>query len=114
LDRQLGLPEVADGCGSVWNQFTIRVPGERRDALQQFLAERKIGSAVYYPIPLHLQQCFAELGWRRGSLPVSEQAADEVLSLPIFPEMTRAEQDSVIAAMAEFCGVADQPAARAA
>jgi dTDP-4-amino-4,6-dideoxygalactose transaminase len=114
IDRSLGLPTVAEGCVSVWNQFTIRVPGGRRDALLAYLAERKIGSAVYYPIPLHLQKCFAELGCRRGTLPVCEQAADEVLSLPIFPEMTREEQDSVIAAIAEFCGAAAKSATRAA
>lgn len=113
IDRQLGLPQVAEGCASVWNQFTVRVPGGRRDELQQQLNDRKIGSAVYYPIPLHLQKCFADLGYQRGSLPYSEQAADEVLSLPIFPEMTRAEQDRVIGALAEFCGVA-KPIAKAA
>jgi len=114
IDRHIGLPPVADGCVSVWNQFTIRAPGGRRDALQKFLTERKIGSAVYYPIPLHQQKCFAALGCRPGSLPVSEQAAAEVLSLPIFPELTRQEQDSVIAALAEFCGVGARPATRAA
>jgi dTDP-4-amino-4,6-dideoxygalactose transaminase len=113
VDKQLKLPPVAEGCTSVWNQFTIRVSGGRRDELQQRLNERKIGSAVYYPIPLHLQKCFAQLGGQRGSLPHSEQAAEEVLSLPIYAEMTRAEQDSVIAALAEFCGVA-QPGAKAA
>ena len=114
VDRHIGLPQVAPECVSVWNQFTIRVPGGRRDALQQFLNERKIGSAVYYPIPLHLQQCFADLGYQRGDLPVSEQAAEEVLSLPIYAEMTRDEQDRVIGAIAEFCGVAAKPASRAA
>ncbi len=114
LDRSIGLPQVADGCASVWNQFTVRVPGGRRDALQQFLAERKIGSAVYYPIPLHLQTCFAEFGYERGSLPASEQAADEVLSLPIYGEMTRSEQDRVIGAIAEFCGAAAKPSVKAA
>ena len=84
----------------------MRVPGGRRDALQQFFSERKIGSAVYYPIPLHLQKCFAECGYERGSLPASEKAADEVLSLPIYGEMTRDEQDRVIEAIAAFCGVA--------
>jgi len=113
IDRQLELPQVAEGCASVWNQFTIRVPGGRRDALGQFLSDRKIGSAVYYPIPLHLQKCFAALGCQRGSLPATEQAAEEVLSLPIFPEMTRQEQDRVIAALAEFCDAA-KPAMRAA
>jgi dTDP-4-amino-4,6-dideoxygalactose transaminase len=106
MENQLQLPQLAEGCSSVWNQFTIRVSGGRRDALQQRLNEQKIGSAVYYPIPLHLQKCFAQLGYQRGSLPHSEQAAEEVLSLPIYAEMTRAEQDCVIAALAEFCGVA--------
>jgi dTDP-4-amino-4,6-dideoxygalactose transaminase len=106
MEKQLQLPQLAEGCSSVWNQFTIRVSGGRRDALQQRLNEQKIGSAVYYPIPLHLQKCFAQLGYQRGSLPHSEQAAEEVLSLPIYAEMTRAEQDCVIAALAEFCGVA--------
>ncbi len=113
IDAQLGLPQVASRCASVWNQFTIRVPGGRRDELQQRLSDRKIGSAVYYPIPLHLQKCFADLGYQRGSLPHSEQAAEEVLSLPIFPEMTRQEQDRVIATLAEFCSMA-QPVAKAA
>jgi dTDP-4-amino-4,6-dideoxygalactose transaminase len=113
LDKQLRLPQVAEGTSNVWNQFTIRVSGGRRDELQKRLNEQKIGSAVYYPIPLHLQKCFAPLGYQRGSLPHSEQAADEVLSLPIYPEMTRAEQDCVIAALAEFCGAA-LPGAKAA
>ncbi|HYO24431.1 MAG TPA: DegT/DnrJ/EryC1/StrS family aminotransferase [Lacipirellulaceae bacterium] len=112
LDRSLQLPQVAPGCSSVWNQFTVRVPGGRRDALQQFLNERKIGSAVYYPIPLHLQECFAAWGCQPGSLPVTEQAAREVLSLPIYEELTRAEQDAVIGAVAEFCGA--QPMSHAA
>jgi dTDP-4-amino-4,6-dideoxygalactose transaminase len=114
IDRYIGLPQVAEGCATVWNQFTIRVPGGCRDQLQQHLAERKIGSAIYYPVPLHLQECFAALGHQRGDLPASEQAADEVLSLPVFPEMTREEQDRVIAGIAEFCGVAAKPASRAA
>ena len=114
VDRQLGLPEVADGCAMVWNQFTVRVPGGRRDALQQFLNERQIGSAIYYPIPLHLQKCFAALGCQPGSLPESERAAEEVLSLPIYPEMTRDEQDRVIGSTAEFCGVAGGSVKRAA
>jgi dTDP-4-amino-4,6-dideoxygalactose transaminase len=114
LDRHVGLPQVAEGCASVWNQFTVRVRGGRRDALLAHLAERKIGAAVYYPIPLHLQQCFAACGYQRGSLPASEQAADEVLSLPIYEMLTRAEQDRVIEAIAEFCGVAAKPTAKAA
>ena len=105
LDRELGLPSVAAGCESVWNQYTIRVPDGRRDELQQYLADRKIGSAIYYPVPLHLQECFAELGCSPGSLPVTEQAAAEVLSLPIYAELTTSGQDRTIQAIAEFLGI---------
>ncbi len=105
LDQQLKVPGVAAGCHSVWNQYTVRVRDGRRDALQQHLAERQIGSAIYYPIPLHLQECFSELGYERGSLPVTEQAAEEVLSLPVFAELTREEQQSVVESLAEFFGV---------
>jgi dTDP-4-amino-4,6-dideoxygalactose transaminase len=105
LDKQLGLPGVAAECESVWNQYTVRVPAGRRDAFQQHLAQRQVGSAIYYPIPLHLQACFADLNYQPGSLPVSEQAAQEVLSLPVYAEMGIEEQDRVIRAAAEFCGV---------
>lgn len=114
VDARLTLPRVAEGCHSVWNQYTVRVAGGGRDALLKHLAERQIGAAIYYPIPLHLQQCFASLGYQRGSLPASEQAADEVLSLPIYPELTRAEQDRVIGAIGEFCGAASGEATKAA
>ena len=110
LDRHLGIPTVAEQCNSVWNQYTIRVPGGRRDQLQQHLSENRIGSTVYYPIPLHRQQCFAELGYQPGSLPVTEQAAAEVLSLPIFAELAEKEHARVVQALAEFCGVAYQGA----
>ena len=94
---------MADDCQSVWNQYTVRVQDSRRDALRQFLADREIGSAIYYPIPLHLQTCFASLGYEKGSLPHTEQASQEVLSLPVFPELTPAEQDVVVDGVAEFC-----------
>jgi dTDP-4-amino-4,6-dideoxygalactose transaminase len=105
-------PNVATGCQSVWNQYTVRVTGCRRDALKQYLADRNIGSAIYYPIPLHLQACFASLGYPAGSLPHSEQAAREVLSLPVFPELTTVEQDAVLDAIESFCAtnVAEQAA----
>ncbi len=106
IDQQLGVPVEADGCGSIWNQYTVRVPGGRRDEFQQFLAKRKIGSAIYYPIPLHLQECFTDLGYEPGSLPITEQAAEEVLSLPIFAELTTEEQNCVIRAAAEFYEIA--------
>jgi dTDP-4-amino-4,6-dideoxygalactose transaminase len=103
LVEQIVAPTVSEHCEHVWNQYTIRVAGERRDALHKYLAERKIGSAIYYPVPLHLQKCFASLGYEKGSLPVTEKACREVLSLPVYPELTAAEQDTVIDAVAAFC-----------
>jgi len=103
LCDRIGLPAVAEGCGSVWNQYTIRVLGGGRDALQKSLAERKIGSAIYYPEPLHLQPCFASLGYQRGDLPHTEAASNQVLSLPVFPELAAVEQRVVIDAIAEIC-----------
>jgi dTDP-4-amino-4,6-dideoxygalactose transaminase len=84
----------------VFHQYVIRA--ERRDELRIFLADRKIGTEVYYPIPLHLQPCFAYLGYAVGDLPESERAAREVLALPMFPELTEAEQKCVVEAIAEF------------
>jgi dTDP-4-amino-4,6-dideoxygalactose transaminase len=109
FDDAIVVPMAEAGCGHVWNQYTVRVTdhpsggARRRDALQKYLAERKIGSAIYYPVPLHLQKCFAALGYEPGSLPVTEQACREVLSLPVYPELTAIEQDAVIETVAEFC-----------
>lgn len=99
-------PTEAHGCPSVWNQYTVRVANGRRESLQQWLTDRKIGSAIYYPVPLHLQKCFANLGYRRGDLPHTERAADEVLSLPIFPELTYEEQGRVIDAVNAYAAAA--------
>jgi len=84
----------------VFHQYVIRA--ERRDELRKFLGDRKIGTEVYYPIPLHLQPCFAYLGYDVGDLPESERASREVLALPMFPELTEAEQKCVVEAIAEF------------
>ena len=84
----------------VFHQYVIRA--RRRDDLRQFLADRKIGSEVYYPIPLHLQPVFAYLGYREGDLPESERAAREVLALPMFPELIEDEQQWVVESIAEF------------
>jgi dTDP-4-amino-4,6-dideoxygalactose transaminase len=84
----------------VYHQYTIRA--ERRDELAAHLKGRGIGHAVYYPVGLHLQPCFASLGYRKGSLPATEAAMGSVLSLPIYPELSDAQQDEVIAAVREF------------
>jgi dTDP-4-amino-4,6-dideoxygalactose transaminase len=84
----------------VYHQYVVRT--ERRDELRQFLSSRQIGTEVYYPIPLHLQPCFAYLGYAEGDLPESERAANEVLALPMFPELTPEEQQVVVEAIAEF------------
>ena len=84
----------------VFHQYVIRV--QRRDELRKFLADRGIGSEVYYPIPVHLQLAFAYLGYKEGDLPETERAAKDVLALPIFPELTAEEQRQVVAGVAEF------------
>jgi len=102
-DARLILPITQMGNGHTWNQYTLRLPGAgRREALRARLAERQIGTEIYYPVPLHAQECFAALGQTDESLPVSTRLAGEVLSIPIFPELTTAQQDEVIAAVREF------------
>jgi dTDP-4-amino-4,6-dideoxygalactose transaminase len=93
-------PTVDPNNESIFNQYTIRV--ERRDALQAGLKARGIGSSVYYPLPLHLQPCFQYLDYATGSCPEAERAAAEVLSLPIYPELTRAQLDEVVLAVQEL------------
>ena len=99
---EVRTPVIAPGNESIYNQYTLRV--ERRDALQAWLRDRGIGTAIYYPLPLHLQPCFSYLGYKDGAFPESERAAREVLSLPIYPELTRTQQDEVIEAVRAFYG----------
>ncbi len=95
------MPPISpDGFEHVFHQYTIRV--ERRDALQQFLSARKIGSTVYYPYPLHLQPLYASLGHKPGDFPHAERAAQEVLSLPMYPELRKEQIARVVDAIAEF------------
>jgi dTDP-4-amino-4,6-dideoxygalactose transaminase len=102
LDALVVRPQVAPRCGHVWNQYTIRIPNGHRDALRDHLSRAGIGSEIYYPVPLHLQDCFASLGYQPGSLPQTERAAGEVLSLPIFPGLTQSDQERVVRCIAEF------------
>ena len=87
-EGRLVLPSEIDGRGHTWNQFTLRVANGKRDALQAHLAANNIGSAIYYPVALHQQECFAHLPNFGESLPVCEKMAGEVLSIPIYPELT--------------------------
>jgi len=93
-------PQTPDGYEHVFHQYTIRVP--HRNQLQKYLSDRKIGNAVYYPVPLHLQPIYASLGHSRGAFPEAELAAAEALSLPMFPELKTEQMERVVEAIAEF------------
>lgn len=95
-------PYIEPVSETIVNQYTLRVP--RRDELKAHLAARGIGHSVYYPLPLHLQPCFAYLGYREGACPEAERAAHEVLSLPVYPELTVAQRDEVVSAVRAFFG----------
>ena len=101
LIEQVGLPVERENCRHIYNQFIVRVPG-RRDELRAYLTEHGVGTDIYYPVPLHLQECFAYLGYRKGDLPESERAARETLALPIYPELRPEQQEYVVATIAEF------------
>ena len=100
LDERLTVPIVSSGNVHVYNQFTIRTP--RRDELSAFLTRHGIGNRIYYPVPLHLQECYQVLGYHKGDFPVSEQLAQEVLSLPIYPELTPDQLQYVVDTMKTF------------
>ncbi len=94
------LPARSTRSTHIFNQYTLRV--ERRDELREHLGGRGIGHSVYYPVPLHLQECFRELGYREGDFPRAEQACREVISLPVYPELTAEQQERVVGALVEF------------
>lgn len=97
------LPITDAGNTHIWNQFTLRVNDGKRDALKQSLSEKGIGCEVYYPVPMHQQECFAHLvADARTSFSVTDQLATEVMSIPVYPELNRQQQDTVIAAIKTF------------
>ena len=105
LNDFITLPqEAAYPVRHIYNQFCIRVAGGKRDALKQFLLDNGVGCAVYYPLSLHLQECFKELGGKAGDYPECEKATGEVLALPIFGELEPAQLEYVVAMIAKFYG----------
>ena len=108
----LSLPEVKKNCYHIFNQFVIRT--RKRDDLRERFTEEGIGSEIYYPIPLHLQECYRDLGYRVGDLPESERAARETLAIPIYPELTKAQQCKVVRAIQDFYSPQRTPRAQSA
>ena len=104
LQQHITIPYAPGECFHAYNQFTIRVP--KRDQVRDFLRARGIPTETYYPYPLHLQPAFAYLGYRQGAFPVAEAACDEVLSLPVYPELDEQNQVAVVRAIADFFGTA--------
>ena len=100
LASMVSTPEVDPDNRSIYNQYVVRV--KKRDVLRSHLSAKGVGTEIYYPVPLHLQKCFSEFGYKRGSLPVSEKAARETVALPIYPELTAREQQYVVDTIGEF------------
>jgi dTDP-4-amino-4,6-dideoxygalactose transaminase len=101
LTEQIGLPFERENCRHIYNQFVIRIP-DHRDSVRTYLTENGVGTDIYYPVPLHLQECFEYLGYKKGDLPESERAADESLALPIFPELKPDQQEYVVEKISDF------------
>jgi dTDP-4-amino-4,6-dideoxygalactose transaminase len=102
LADRVELPFVRSRVRHIFHQFVVRVRDGKRDALRAHLRECGVGTDVYYPVPLHMQECFAYLGYKEGDFPLAEQAAKETLALPVYPELTDEQQDYVVSAIGEF------------
>jgi len=108
-DSPVKTPKIDPNNISIYHQYTVRV--SERDKLQKFLADNKIGSAIFYPKPLHLQECFEGLGYRQGDLPIAERLCNEVLSLPICPELTHQQIEYVAKTVLKFYGLSYETSA---
>ncbi len=96
LSQKIGLPFQDPAAFHVWNQYSLRVGEGRRDALKAYLQQKGIGCEIYYPVPLHKQQCFQSKSCSQVSLPETERAAREILHIPVYPELTSSEQHRVV------------------
>jgi len=101
LTKEIGLPVEREACRHIYNQYVIRVPNFR-DGLREYLSENGVGTDIYYPVPLHLQECFAFVGRSKGDFPESERAAAETLALPIYPELRADQQEYVVETIGRF------------
>lgn len=101
LTEQVGLPYERENVRHIYNQFVVRVPG-KRDGLRAFLTEKGIGTDIYYPVSLHMQECFEYVGYKEGDLPESEKASRETLALPIYPELRPEQLEYVVDTIARF------------
>ncbi|MEA1928416.1 MAG: DegT/DnrJ/EryC1/StrS family aminotransferase [Candidatus Auribacterota bacterium] len=99
-DLPVTLPRISDDCVSVYNQYVIRA--DRRDELREHLKSLDIGNEIYYPVPLHLQECYRELGYREGDMPEAEKAARETVALPIYPQLTEEQLMEVVSGIKGF------------
>ena len=100
------IPRIHPDCWSIYNQYTLRIGDGRRNAVVDGLKARGIGCEIYYPVPLHLQRCFKDLGGREGDCPNGEAMAGDALSIPIYPELTEAQRDEVAGALGELLSAA--------
>jgi dTDP-4-amino-4,6-dideoxygalactose transaminase len=99
----VNVPRIDENNISIYHQYTVTV--SERDKLQKFLAENDIGSAIFYPKPLHLHECFSDLGYKPGDFPVAEKLCDEVLSLPVYPELSTGQIEYVAKTILKFYGI---------
>jgi dTDP-4-amino-4,6-dideoxygalactose transaminase len=102
IDQGITVPTRDPNAYHVWNQYSIRVAAGRRDALRSHLSEHGVASEIYYPVPMHRQQCFADLKFNRDNLHETERAAAEILNLPIFPSLSESQQQRVVSVIADY------------